>query len=136
MRRHRDAVLIRNTSMIPYVGVLLTLLIIYMVITPGYPHHGVNAELPKALHGREFILREDAMLITIERDGKVYMNTEQVTADQFAARINAATKISSDPRLFIKADARARYKMVKDVLVQVPFGLAPRITFIVDQPAR
>jgi len=133
MHRHRDAVLIRNTSMIPYVGVLLTLLIIYMVDTPPI-HHGINTELAKVLHARPVpaVNREDSMLVTIERDGKVYMDTEQVTASQLVAKINAAVKTSSDPRLFIKADARARYKMVKDVLVQVPFGLAPRITFLVD----
>lgn len=135
MHRQRDAVLIQQTSMIPFVGVLLTVLIIYMTITPPLCKC-VNVELVKVLHARAVPAanRVDAMFVTIERDGKVYMDTEQIASDQLVAKINAAAKTSSDPRLFIKADARARYRMVKAVLAQVPFGLAPRITFIVEEP--
>jgi len=98
-------------------------------------YKGVNVELAKATSPTKKYNadREDAMIIVIQRDGKVYMSTEQVSADQLTAMISDGLKSGAEKRVYIKADTRARYRLVKDVLDQVRDSGIEHVTFIVQQ---
>src|SRR3569832_3027906 len=95
----------------PMVDVMLVLLIIFMVITPML-QKGVNVELAKTNNpiAMEDADKEDAVLLAVERDGKVYFDTEQISPDQLTAKVADKLQNRADKKVFIKADARARYK--------------------------
>lgn len=130
--------LFSKPNIFPFLSLNIVLLIIFMTDTPMLCK-GVNVELVKVTHWRylDGANRLDSTLLTVERDGKVYFDTEQVAPDTLVARLEplrtrARFDHSEATRLYLKVDAHTRYGKVKDVLNMVPSDLAPRISFITD----
>jgi biopolymer transport protein ExbD len=118
----------------PMVDVMLVLLIIFMVITPML-QKGVNVELAKTNNpiAMEDADKEDAVLIAVERDGAVYFDTEKIPADQLTAKVQDKIANKADKKVFIKADARARYKMVVDVVDNVRGAGVDQVGLLTEQ---
>ena len=118
----------------PMVDVMLVLLIIFMVITPML-QKGVNVELAKTNNpiAMEDADKEDAVLIAVERDGAVYFDTEKIPADQLTAKVADKIANKADKKVFIKADARARYKMVVDVVDNVRGAGVDQVGLLTEQ---
>ncbi len=62
--------------------------------------------------------KEDAVLIAITRNGAVYLSPGnlQTTADQLPEKVRDLLTNKMDKTVYIKADARAQYKTVEDVV--------------------
>ncbi len=104
----------------PMVDVMLVLLIIFMVITPML-QKGVSVDLaktnnPQAMPDAD---KEDALLVAITRDGKIFFGSDQVAADQLTRLVKDRLVNRTDKRVFVKADARAKYGNVVDVVDNV-----------------
>ena len=71
-----------NINVTPMVDVMLVLLIIFMVITPML-QKGVSVDMAKVNNPVPMpdADKEDALLVSIMRDGKIYFGTDEVTAD-------------------------------------------------------
>ena len=101
--------------------VMFVLLLFFMMDTAPY-HTGVSVDLPRALHpvsmpGAD---REDVMMVVITRDGRVYFGTDQIPSDVLGVKIGDHLKDRGvERKVYIKADMRARYGAVKDVLNEV-----------------
>ena len=118
----------------PMVDVMLVLLIIFMVVTPML-QKGVNVELAKTNNpiAMEDADKEDAVLIAVERDGKVYFDTEQISPDALTAKVQDKIQNKADKKVFIKADARARYKLVVDVVDNVRGAGVDQVGLLTEQ---
>ena len=118
----------------PMVDVMLVLLIIFMVITPML-QKGVNIELAKTNNpiAMEDADKEDAVLIGIMRDGKVYFDTEQISPDALTAKVQDKIQNRADKKVFIKADAHARYKLVVDVVDNVRGAGVDQVGLLTEQ---
>jgi biopolymer transport protein TolR len=137
--RRPSTPLFSKPNVFPFLGTLLVVLIIFMVITPPLCSKGVTVELAKVknwryLNGAD---REDSVIIMVERDGKLYFDTEQVAPNTLAARLEplrarARYDRSEATRLYLNVDAHTRYGKVKDILNSIPSDLAQRISFITD----
>jgi biopolymer transport protein TolR len=61
--------------------------------------------------------REDAMIVNVTRDGKIYFDTKQVRPADLAQKIADRLKDRSvERKVYIKADMRARWSSVKPVI--------------------
>jgi biopolymer transport protein TolR len=62
--------------------------------------------------------KEDAVLIAVTRDGKVYLSpgNSLVDANQLGSKVKDLNQNRSDKTVYIKADARARFASVTDVV--------------------
>jgi biopolymer transport protein ExbD/biopolymer transport protein TolR len=102
------------------VDVMLVLLIIFMVITPML-QKGVSVDMAKVNNPNPMpdADKEDALLISIMRDGKIYFGSDRVDADQLTQKVKDRLANKVDKRVFIKSDARARYGNVVDVVDNV-----------------
>jgi biopolymer transport protein ExbD/biopolymer transport protein TolR len=62
--------------------------------------------------------KEDAILLAITRDGKVYLSpgNKLTPVDQLASKVKDLQQNRTDKTVFIKADARARFAGVTDVI--------------------
>ena len=82
---------IADINVTPMVDIMLVLLIIFMVITPLL-QHGVSVDLAKTKYPREMreADRDDAIIVAVTRDAKIYLGAEQITnKDQnFSIRIS------------------------------------------------
>ena len=102
-------------------GVIFTLLIILMVTTSPMISCGVNVDLARVGHSVSMrgASREDALEIVVARDGAVYFNTEKATSSQLGALLKESARRTSWKKVYLKADARAKYGAVKQALVGV-----------------
>ena len=117
-------------------AVILMLLIIETVAFPlAWGHHGVGIDLPRVNHPMNMMdaNREDAMLVAIMRDGKVFFGNERVTAEQLTAKITERLSHHAERKVFIRADARARYGTVSAALDGIRSAGVLRIGILVDQ---
>jgi biopolymer transport protein TolR len=109
-----------NINVTPMVDVMLVLLIIFMVITPML-QKGVSVDMAKVNNPVPMpdADKEDALLISIMRDGKIYFGTDVVSADSLTEKVKDRLANRVDKRVFIKSDARAKYGSVVDVVDNV-----------------
>src|SRR6516162_3298413 len=109
-----------NINVTPMVDVMLVLLIIFMVITPML-QKGVSVDMarvnsPVPMPDAD---KEDSLLVAIMRDGQIYFGTDRVKADELTAKVKDRLANKVDKRVYIKADARAKYGGVVDLVDNV-----------------
>ncbi len=106
-----------DINVTPMVDVMLVMLIIFMVITPmlskGISVNMVKTKNPMAMQAAD---KDDAVLVAVTRDGKVYLKTTQMPADQLAPKVKDMLATKLDRTVYLRADAGARYEKVVDVV--------------------
>jgi biopolymer transport protein TolR len=111
--RNEGAKINSNINVTPMVDVMLVLLIIFMVITPML-HPGVPVDLARTSNPMAMpdAGRPDAVILSVMRDGQLFLGSERVTGDTLVQRILATMATRADKTVFIRADARARYGLL------------------------
>ncbi len=123
-----------NINVTPMVDVMLVLLIIFMVVTPML-QKGISVDLAKTTNPRPMddADKEDALLISVTRDGKVFFGSDQVQPDQLAQMVRDRVANKPDKRVYIKSDARAKYGNVVDVVDNVRSAGVDQLGLLTDQ---
>ncbi len=108
---------VADINVTPMVDVMLVMLIIFMVITPML-QKGVSVDLVKTKNpiGMQNAEKEDAIVVAVTRDGKVYLGTTQMPADQIAPKVKDMLSGRLDKTTYIRADARAKYEKVVEIV--------------------
>jgi len=108
---------VADINVTPMVDVMLVMLIIFMVITPmlskGITVDLVKTKNPIAMADAD---KEDAVLVAVSRDGKVYLGSTQMTADSIPSKVKDLLTNRMDKTCYLKADSRARYERVVEVV--------------------
>ena len=106
-----------NINVTPMVDVMLVLLIIFMVITPML-NNKVNVDLPKADAAvvMEDANKEDAVIVAVTRDGKIFLGGDQVQPDDMGAKVAAKIENKNSKEVYLRADNRAKYGKVMDAV--------------------
>jgi biopolymer transport protein TolR len=101
----------------PMVDVMLVLLIIFMVVTPML-QKGVSVDMAKVNNPTpmEDADKEDALLVSITRDDKVYFGSEQISVDALTTKVKDRLANKLDKRVYVKADMRTRFGGVVQVV--------------------
>ena len=109
-----------DINVTPMVDVMLVLLIIFMVITPML-QKGVSVTMAKTDNPIKMpeADREDSLIVAVMRDGKVYFNSDVVTAETLTDKVKDKLANKADKRIFVKADAGAKYGDVVAVVDEV-----------------
>ncbi len=123
-----------NINVTPMVDVMLVLLIIFMVITPML-QKGVSVDLAKTNNPIQMpdAEKEDALLVAITRDGKVFFVSDQISPDQLTNKIKDKLASRTDKRVFVRADARAKYGAVAEVVDNVRAAGVDQLGLLTDQ---
>lgn len=108
---------VADINVTPMVDVMLVMLIIFMVITPMLSK-GVSVEMAKTKNPipMQAADKSDAIVCAITRDGKTWLNTTQMNPEEMPARVKDMLTNRLDKTVFVKADQRARYERVVDVV--------------------
>jgi biopolymer transport protein ExbD/biopolymer transport protein TolR len=110
---------VADINVTPMVDVMLVLLIIFMVITPMLTK-GVSVDLVKTKNpiAMQAADKEDAVLVAVARDGKVYLSpgNKQMAPDMLPEKVRDLLTNKVDKTVYIKADQRARYERVEEVI--------------------
>jgi biopolymer transport protein TolR len=109
-----------NINVTPMVDVMLVLLIIFMVITPMLQQKVqidmAQVENPTAMPDAD---KEDAIVVAITRDGAVYLGQNKVDPSELGSMVRDKLADKTDKTIFVRADARAQFKVVEDAIDDV-----------------
>ncbi len=109
--------MIADINVTPMVDVMLVMLIIFMVITPLL-QKGVSVDLARTKNPREMreADRDDAVIVAVSRDGKIYLGADQTPKDRLSEKVKDILAAKVDKTVYIKSDRRAKYGEVVDVV--------------------
>ncbi len=133
--RNEGAKVNSNINVTPMVDVMLVLLIIFMVITPML-HKGVDVEMakvdnPTAMQDAD---KDDALIVAIQRSGDVFFGSDKVQPEQLTQKIkDKLASRTTNKTVFLRADARAKYKAVADVVDNVRAAGVDALGLLTDQ---
>jgi len=108
---------VSDINVTPLVDVMLVLLIIFMVITPML-QKGVSVDMARVNNPRTMQAadKEDATVLAITRDGKIYLGSDTITMDKITGKVKDRVADKLDKTVYIKSDARAKYGDVVSVV--------------------
>jgi biopolymer transport protein ExbD len=127
---------VSDINVTPMVDVMLVVLIIFMVITPLL-NNKVNVNLATA---RNPIVmsdadKEDAVIVSITRDSQTFLSPglQKVTPDQLAPKVKDLLSDKPSKIVYIRADARAKYETVEDVVDNLRAGGVDDVGLLTEQ---
>ena len=108
---------VADINVTPMVDVMLVLLIIFMVITPMLSK-GISVDMVKTVNPvtMQAADKSDAIIVAVTRDGKTYLGTTQMPAADIPGKVKDILSSRLDKMCYIRADSRARYEKVVDVV--------------------
>ena len=123
-----------SPNVIPMADIMLVLLIIFMVVTPML-QKGVSVDLAKVNNPTPMqdADKEDALIVAVMRDGKVYFGNDQIPPDQLTGKIKDRIANRTDKRVYVRADARAKFGSVVEVVDNVRSAGVDDLGLLTDQ---
>ncbi len=111
---------VSDINVTPMADVMLVLLIIFMVITPML-QKGVSVDMAKAENPRSMqdADKEDAVVLAVTRDGKVYLGSDLVRLDEITTKVKDRISSKLDKTVYVKSDRLAKYGDVVAVVDNV-----------------
>jgi biopolymer transport protein ExbD/biopolymer transport protein TolR len=133
-KTHKAPPPVADINVTPMVDVMLVLLIIFMVITPML-QKGVSVDLAKTNNPTQMpdADKEDALLVAVTRDGKVFFGSDQISPDQLTNKIKDKLANRVDKRVFVRADARTKYGNVVEVVDNVRSAGVDQLGLLTEQ---
>ena len=132
--RNEGAKISSDINVTPMVDVMLVLLIIFMVVTPML-QHGVSVDLAKVNSPDQMpdADKEDALLVSVMRGGDVFFGTDKISVDSLTTKVKDRIANRPDKRVYVKADARARFGVVVQVVDSVRAAGVDDLGLLTDQ---
>jgi biopolymer transport protein TolR len=124
-----------DINVTPLVDVMLVLLIIFMVATPML-HQGIQVALPRA-DARNLPLKvQDPIVLSINREGTVFIRDAQVPLAELADRIKDQLAGRQDDTVFLKGDRGVPYGRVIEVLDRLHRSGIVHVGMVTERPAK
>jgi len=133
-KRNEGAKVSSEINVTPMVDVMLVLLIIFMVVTPML-QKGISVDMAKVNNPEQMpdADKEDALLVSITRDNKVYFGSEQIQVDNLTTKVKDRLANKQDKRVYVKADMRTRFGEVVQVVDSVRAAGVDDLGLLTDQ---
>ncbi|MGA1984862.1 MAG: biopolymer transporter ExbD [Candidatus Sulfotelmatobacter sp.] len=119
-KRNEGAKVSSDINVTPMVDVMLVLLIIFMVVTPML-QKGISVDMAPVNNPEQMpdADKEDALLVSITKDGKVYFGSDQIQVDNLTQKVKDRLANKQDKRVYVKADMRTRFGYLVQVVDNV-----------------
>jgi biopolymer transport protein TolR len=135
-KRNEGANVNSDINVTPMVDVMLVLLIIFMVITPML-QKGISVDMAKVNNPSPMqdADKEDALLVSVMRDGKVYFGADEIKGpvDALTSKVKDRLTNKTTKTVYLKADARAHYGKVVEVVDAVRAAGVDDLGLLTDQ---
>ena len=118
----------------PLVDVMLVLLIIFMVTAPLI-QQGVKVALPDA-KAAPIDAKEKKLVVSIDRDGKVFIGDAEVAFDDLEAKLKSNAKAQADKEIYLHADKDLKYGKVVDVMAAAQRAGIANVGMVTDPVSR
>jgi biopolymer transport protein TolR len=109
----KDRRYLSEINVVPLVDVVLVLLIIFMITAPLL-YRGIDIELPAS--ATNTIEPTERLVVTVEKDGTVFLGKEKVPPANLEAALAAARTRNPQVTVYLRADAGVPYGLVVRVM--------------------
>jgi len=116
LRGHGELPLNADINVTSLVDVAFVLLIIFMITAP-IMQGGVDVRLPRAQV--RAIEPKQGLIVTVDADGKIYLDQAGLSYDDFAATFPAFVRTKRPTGVYLRADSRVAYGRVVQVLAVI-----------------
>ena len=128
-RRARRSAL-SEINVTPLVDVMLVLLIIFMISAPLLTV-GVPLQLPKTEAGA-MQDQQEPLTVSVKSDGSIFLNESQVPFAQLSPALQAIAGAGMKRPIYVRADGRAQYAVVAQVMAALSSSGFTQINLITD----
>ncbi len=90
-----------DINVTPFVDVVLVLLVMFMVTAPIL-QSGIEVNVPKTRTVKE--ITEERLVITIDKDQRVYLGNDPVNINEIATRLHAKIRHPEGQSIFVRSD--------------------------------
>lgn len=114
-----------------FASILVALLFLFMPLEVDHPGF-LPADLPTAEHAssEDGALQNDALTVTITRDGSVYFHSIHVSREDLPDMIREEVRGGAKNTVYLNVDSRAKYGDIKAVLDCIHETGISNITFL------
>ena len=130
-----DDPVLADINVTPLVDVMLVLLIIFMIAAPML-HQGVEVALPRADATNLPMRVEDPLVVSIDRDGNVYLQETRIATEDLVDRLTDQIKTRGDDSVFLKGDRDVPHGKVIEILDVLHRGGIVRVGMVTEKPVK
>jgi biopolymer transport protein TolR len=123
---------VAEMNVTPMVDVMLVLLIIFMVAAPLMTV-GVPIALPKTAAAKVAEPKQP-VVVSIDKDGQVFLDKEQLAPDTIAARLKQAASVDAERVVLVRGDRSIEYGRVMELMGNVNAAGFSKVSLI-GEPA-
>ncbi len=131
----QEETVLADINVTPLVDVMLVLLIIFMITAPML-FQGIEVALPQAQADPMQLEVDDPLVLSINRDGIVYLQDEPVHPTRLMERLDPILKARRDRIVFLKGDQDLAYGRVVEVLDLLHRGGVSQVGMVTERPGR
>jgi biopolymer transport protein TolR len=118
-QRGRTETSLSEINVTPLVDVMLVLLVIFMVTAPIL-QTGIDVNLPKTKEAKAEQPKPKSVLLTIDKDGSVYLSTQAVAkpvnVEDLPSLLRQGLGESGDRKVYVRGDGDTPYRIIAYVL--------------------
>jgi biopolymer transport protein TolR len=117
-------------------GLVLPMFLVTMMIPGISPHHWSPVDLARVAHSARMqnALRDDAVKIYLTKDGSIYFRNQKVQPEGLSQQIRDSFEGGAERRVYLAADARARYGDVEAILDEVRASGIRNLALLAESP--
>ena len=133
-KRNEAANVNSDINVTPMVDVMLVLLIIFMVITPML-QKGISVDMAKVNNPTPMqdADKEDALLVSVMKNGDVFFGSDKIAVDSLTGKVRDRLTNRTNKEVYLKADARAHFGNVVQVVDAVRAAGVDDLGLLTDQ---
>ena len=128
----RNGATIAQINVTPLVDVMLVLLVIFMVTAPII-QQGVQVNLPAA-RSSAIPGTEEHLVVTVAKNGKIYLNDNVLTSSELGAKLRAIAKSQPNKQVYLRADQDVRYGLVMKTIAEIKQAGIERLGMVTRPP--
>lgn len=136
-KRKKSEDVVVDINVVPMIDIMLVMLIIFMVVTPMLSK-GVSVDLVKTMNpiAMQDADKEDAVLVSVTRDGRVYIGSTPTLAADLPGKVKDLLTNRLNKTVYVKCDQRSRYEKVVEVVDNLRASGVDNIGLLTDLDAK
>jgi len=128
----RQARLVAEINVTPFVDVMLVLLVIFMVTAPLMTS-AVEVDLPKT-QAAQATGQDEPLIVSLNAAGKVFLQETEMEVDALVPRLQAITQNKPEQRIFVRADKSLPYGRVMEVMGTLSAAGFAKVALVSEAP--
>ncbi len=133
--RHKRKKLMSEINVVPYIDVMLVLLVIFMITAPLLAQ-GVKVELPQARAQPVESRRAEALVVTVDRQGKYFLDDRAITSGALVDQVARTLKTHPTTSVQVRGDRDASYGEVVKLMALLQDAGAPSVGLLTEPPKK